>query len=61
MKFLVYLLEIFELLVLRQSLFLSHAPVNADGGKVLLGQQLGQRYATLNTLHEDDDLTNSKF
>ncbi len=51
-----YLLEVFELLVSGETLFLGHAAVDGDGGEVLLRQQLGQGDAPLHRLDEDDDL-----
>ena len=50
------LLEILELLVPRQSLLLSHPPVDGDGWEVLLNQELGQSHATLDRLHKNDNL-----
>lgn len=52
----IYLLEIFELLVLRQTFLLGHSTVNCDGGEVLVGQERGQSLASLHRLHENDDL-----
>ena len=51
-----YLLEILELLVSGESLLLVHAPMDGNGGEVLLDEQLGQSHATLDALHEDDHL-----
>ena len=50
------LLEILELLIAREALFLGHGPMDGDGGEVLVGEELGQRDASRNRLHEDDHL-----
>ena len=50
------LLEILELLVARESLLLSHASVNGDGGEILLYEELGQGNTSLHGLDKDDDL-----
>merc|ERR1719361_1316118 len=50
------LLEVLELLVPGQPLLLAHAPVDSDGGEVLLDQQLRQRHASLHGLDEDHHL-----
>ena len=50
------LLEILELLVSGESLLLSHASVNGDGGEILLYEELGQGNTSLHGLHKDDDL-----
>ena len=49
-------LEILELLVARESLLLSHASVNGDGGEILLYEELSQGNTSLHGLHKDDDL-----
>ena len=51
-----YLLEVLELLVARQALLLVHAPVDGDGGEVLLDEELREGDAPLHALDEDDHL-----
>lgn len=51
-----YLLEIFELLVSWESLFLSHSTVDSDSREVLLRQKLSECDAALHRLDEDDHL-----
>ena len=50
------LLEVLELLVVRQALVLRHAAVDGDGGEVLLTQQVVQRHTARHRLHKDDHL-----
>ena len=40
----------------RQPLLLAHAPVDGDGGEVLLDEELRQGDAPLHALDEDDHL-----
>ena len=49
-------LEILELLVARESLLLSHASVNGNGGEILLYEELSQGNTSLHRLDKDDDL-----
>ena len=51
-----YLLEILELLIPREPLLLVHAPVDGDGGEVLLDEELREGDAPLHALDEDDHL-----
>ena len=51
-----YLLEILELLIPGEPLLLVHAPVNGNGGEILLDEELRQCHTTLNALHEDHHL-----
>ena len=50
------LLEVLELLISREALFLRHGAMNGDGGEVLLDEELREGDATRNRLHEDDHL-----
>ena len=50
------LLEILELLVSGESLLLSHASVNGNGGEILLYEELSQGHTSLHRLDKDDDL-----
>ena len=43
-------------LVPGEPLLLAHAPMNGDGGEVLLDQQLGHGNTALHRLHEDHHL-----
>ena len=50
------LLEIFELLISGQTVFLSHGSMNSDSGEILFHQELRQRNTSLDTLNEYYDL-----
>jgi len=52
------LLEILKLLVAVQTFLLGHATMDADSGKILFRQQLGQSHATLYGFHKDYHLKN---
>ena len=43
-------------MVPRQALLLVHAPVDGDGGEVLLDEELREGHAPLHALDEDDHL-----
>ena len=52
----VYLLEVFELLIAGETFFLGHSSMDGDGREVLFRQELSQSNATLNRLDEDYNL-----